>query len=170
VITASLSVEVTEIEYEPDFPTGTFQPPPGSRALDTTVRSPSCSHVATGDLPRLEVTFQNEQFSYVGPSEVDAGVIEVVLSGPAGTQVTLVGLATGVTPDVLMEGISTDPYQDAVAERSHLPIELAVAVASVEVCQDSAVVDVPLLPGTYVVLGGKPLNQADLIATITVQE
>ena len=56
-----------------------------------------------------------------------------------------------------------------MTERVHLPVELAVAVAGVEVCQDSAVADVPLPPGTYVVLGGRPLNQADLIATFTVK-
>lgn len=167
VITASLSVEVTEIEYVPEFAASVFELPMASRVLDVTWQS--CSHSTSGQ-PVLEVAFEDGQFAYAGPSTFDAGEVALVLDGPSGTQATLVGLATGVTPEALMEGIRTDPYQGTVAESVHLPIELAAAVNSVQVCQGSAITNVALLPGTYVVLGGRPLNQADLIATITVHE
>ena len=167
VITASLVVEVTEIEYGPEFSANVFELPMASRVLDVTW--PNCSQ-DTSDQPVLKVAFEDGQFAYAGPSRVDAGEVALVLAGPTGTQATLVGLATGVTPEALMEGIRTDPYQGTAADRVHLPIKLAASVNSVTVCQGSAITNVPLLPGTYVVLGGRPLNQADLIATFTVYE
>lgn len=164
---ASLSVEVTEIEYGPEFAAGVFEVPMGSRVLDVTW--PSCSQGTSGQ-PVLEVAFEDGQFAYAGPSSFDAGVVALVLAGPSGTQATLVGLATGVTPEALMEGIRTDPYQGTVFEGVHLPTALAAAVNSIPVCEGSAITNVSLIPGTYVVLGGRPLNHADLIATITVHE
>jgi hypothetical protein len=169
--TASQSHEVIEIEYEPDFPAETFQPPVGSRVVARQEGwDNACNAKASGELRPLEVTLADGEFSYRGPNEIEAGIVEIALHGPPDTEITLIGLAPGVTPETLLEGIARDLYQNTVAESPHLPIELAVAATSVTVCQDSVVANVQLLPGTHVILGGRPLNQAHLIATITAQE